>query len=151
MPRSTPSPPRKNAWFFSISLSLKHQLHGILESAHRCCSEGDIPMTHMLHISDEKFQVVETLAAERGQTAEELIDALVGEAWERACAKHDAAFQNDPDWLEGAREAAAEAAAGHATFYPSTEAFFRHLGADEDKLEAARRLDEAEGANANVR
>lgn len=101
-------------------------------------------MSHVVHISDDKYQVAETLAAERGQTPEELIDTLLNEAWERECARYDAAFHDDPGWLEGAREALAEAAAGQTTFYPSTEAFFRHLGAGEEELEAARRLDRAE-------
>ena len=100
-------------------------------------------MSHALHISDEHYQVMETLAAARGQTPEELVNTLLDEAWERECAKYDAAFHNDPDWKETARQAeAGEIEQG--TIYNSTEEFFRALGASEEELEAARRLDRGE-------
>ena len=100
-------------------------------------------MSHALHLSDEKYQVVEALASARGQTPEELVSTLLDEAWERECAKYDAAFQADPGWQETARQAEA-GTKGQTAFYPSTEAFFRHLGASEEELEAARRLDQEE-------
>ncbi len=65
----------------------------------------------------------------RGQTPEEFINSLLNEAWEQACAKYDAAFEQDPSWLEGAREALVQIEAGNSTVYPSSEAFFAHLGA----------------------
>jgi hypothetical protein len=97
-------------------------------------------MVHTLQISDDNYQRMETLAAGRGQTPEELVRSLLDEAWERECAKYDAAFHTDPGWLETAREAEA-GTEGQATSYPSTEAFFQHLGASEGLLRAARQLD----------
>ena len=99
-------------------------------------------MTHVLEIPDDRYQVLSSLAAERHQTPEEVLNALVDEEWERACAKYDAAFENDPEWAEGAREAMAESAAGQGTIYYSTEEFFRHLGASDELLDAARQLDQ---------
>lgn len=86
-------------------------------------------MSRILHISDERYEAIEALARERGQTPEEFINSLLDEAWEQACAKYDAAFEQDALWLEGAREALAQLEAGNSTVYPSTEAFFAHLGA----------------------
>jgi len=98
-------------------------------------------MGHVLHVTDDVFRVMTALAAERKQTPEELLRALLDAAWEEACAKYDAAFERDPEWLAGAREALAEADAGRVTSYPSTEAFLRHLGVGEEQLEDARRAD----------
>ena len=99
-------------------------------------------MGRTLHVSEEKYHVIEALAAQRSQTPEELLNDLVDEAWERACAQYDAAFEDDPAWIEGAREALAETGAGQASTYPSTEAFFQHLGASNDELERARAVDQ---------
>lgn len=100
-------------------------------------------MSHVLHLSDEKYQVMTTLASARGQTPEELVSTLLDEAWERECAKYDTAFHTDPGWEETARQAET-GTESQTTFYPSTEAFFRHLGASGEELEAARRLDQEE-------
>jgi hypothetical protein len=37
--------------------------------------------------SDERYEAVETLTRERGQTPEEFINTLLDEAWEQAYAK----------------------------------------------------------------
>jgi hypothetical protein len=84
-------------------------------------------MAHVLEIPDDRYHVLSSLAAERHQTPEEVLSALVDEEWQRACAKYDAAFGNDPEWVEGAREAMA--AAGQATIYQSEEEFFAALDA----------------------
>jgi hypothetical protein len=110
---------------------------------------GGAALGHVLHISDDTFHIMQTMAAERGQSPEELLDTLVDEAWEQECAKYDAAFQNDPDWQEAARKAEAGLNA-HGPIYPSTEAFFRHLGASEEELEAARRLDQTDDTDADA-
>lgn len=96
-------------------------------------------MSRVIGLSDERYHVAEQLAAEHGQSPEELIASLPDAAWERACAPYDAAFRADASWLEGAREALAEADAGQVTAFPSTEAFLRHLGATEEELDEARR------------
>lgn len=99
-------------------------------------------MSRVLRISEDRYSLLEQLAKERHQSVEEYLAALLDAAWEEECAKYDAAFENSPDWLEGAREALEEVRAGNTTFFPSTEAFFRHLGASEEELEAARKLDQ---------
>lgn len=105
-------------------------------------------MSHVLQISDELYKMMTTLAAERNQSAEELIHDLLDSAWEEACARYDAAFEDSADWLDGAREALAQADVGQVTSYPSTESFLRHLGAREEYLDAARRVDRGEPADA---
>ncbi len=86
-------------------------------------------MTHVLRVEDDRFQVLSSLAEKRHQTPEEVLNALVDEEWERACAKYDAAFENDAEWAEGAREAMAQSASGQGTIYQSTEEFFAALDA----------------------
>jgi hypothetical protein len=74
-------------------------------------------MSHVLHIADDAFRVMTTLAAERKQTPEQLLRALLDAAWEEACAKYDAAFEQDAGWLAGAQAALAEADAGQVNSY----------------------------------
>ncbi len=99
-------------------------------------------MSHVVHLSDEQYQIVEALAAAQKQTPEELIDALLARAWEELCATYDSAFEDDPSWLETAREAETNTAATGEQF-PSTEALFERLGANEEELARAHRLDQA--------
>ena len=98
-------------------------------------------MAHPVSLPDEQYELLVTLASQRNQPPESVLATLVDAAWEATCARYDAAFENDPDWQETARQVEA----GELTIiasYPSTEAFLRHLGADEHELEQARRLDQ---------
>lgn len=105
-------------------------------------------MGHTLPLSDEIYRAMRELADARGQTPEELVATLLADAWERECARYDAAFHADPDWLAAADEAARAAdQVPENPRYPSTEALFRALGAGEDDLDAARRLDANSGAS----
>ncbi len=106
-------------------------------------------MNHVLRVTDNTYHLLEVMAAERGVTPEQLLNSLVDEAWERECAQYDAAFEHDPGWQETARDAEV-GREGHSQVYPSTEAFFQHLGASADEIEAARRLDAAQTANADA-
>lgn len=108
-------------------------------------------MSHTVSISDECYQRLESLAAERGQNVEEFLNDLLADIWERECARYDAAFENDPEWIEGAWQALAEADARTTTHFPTTAAFMRHLGASEEELEAARKLDDQDTADADAR
>lgn len=96
-------------------------------------------MTHQLTVSDDRYQAVVEMAAARSQTPEELLTALIDEAWERTCAPYDAAFQNDPDWQESARTAAARSETPLGPVYSSTAELFRALGASEREVDGARR------------
>jgi hypothetical protein len=49
-------------------------------------------MSHVVQISDERYSLLERLAAERGKTAEEMLNTLLDELWEQECATYDAAF-----------------------------------------------------------
>jgi hypothetical protein len=80
-------------------------------------------MSHAVSMSDAAYQTMEALASQRGQTPEQLLSDLLAAAWEAACARYDAAFENDPAWLEGAREALEEAEADSVTAPASTEQF----------------------------
>lgn len=107
-------------------------------------------MSHLLQIalSDETYHAIETLAAGRGQSIEELLNSLVDDAWEQECAKYDAAFANDADWQESARRASEAAQAGQQSEgYSTTEEFFRRLGASEEKLEEVRQKEQQSHAN----
>jgi hypothetical protein len=56
---------------------------------------------------------------------------------------NDAAFANDPDWIAGAQEAIAESEAGQGQYFPSTEAFVRHLRGVDVEDETATQSDES--------
>ena len=101
-------------------------------------------MTHQLPLSDDSYRLVAQLASARGQSPEQVLQTLIAEAWERACAPYDAAFENDPDWQASAREAASRGDEPHGTVYSSTAEFFRALGASEREIEEVRRV---EGGN----
>lgn len=102
-------------------------------------------MTHQLTVSDDRYKTVVELAAARSQTPEELLTQLIDDAWERACAPYDAAFQNDPGWQESARLAATRSDAPPGGVYSSTAELFQALGASQDDVEEARRLDAKDG------
>lgn len=102
-------------------------------------------MSHIIHLSDERYQIVASLAAEEKKTPEELINLLIDQKQREAeYALVDAAFDNDPDWHKGIQQAAAEAETHQGTIYDSTEAFLRHLGANEDQLAAIRRIEQGD-------
>lgn len=100
-------------------------------------------MSHAVRLSDETYRVMRELADDRGQSPEELVAALLADAWERECARYDAAFHAGPDWLATADEVATDPTepVHEGSTYPSTETLFRALGAGENDLEVARRLD----------
>lgn len=98
-------------------------------------------MTRQLTLSEDRYQTIVEMAAARHQTPDELLAAIVDEAWERACAPYDAAFQNDPDWQVSAREAAARGNQPQSAIYSSTAALFEALGASQRDIEEAQRLD----------
>jgi hypothetical protein len=101
-------------------------------------------MTHRLVLSDDQQQIVAELALAfvGGQSPEEVTQTLLEEAWGRACASYDVAFDNDPAWLAGAQEAVAEVAAGPASSFRSTDAFLAHLEERQSDLDASQQLDE---------
>jgi predicted transcriptional regulator len=43
-------------------------------------------MSHAVRLSDETYRVMRELADDRGQSPEELVAALLADAWERECA-----------------------------------------------------------------
>ena len=103
-------------------------------------------MSHIVQISDERYSLLERLATEHGKTAEELLNALLDELWEQECAGYDAAFYNDPGWVESARQADETARGGQQRErYMSTEEFFRHLGASAERLDEVRRIEQGAG------
>lgn len=103
-------------------------------------------MTRQLTVSDDRYQALIEMAAARHQTPDELLAALVDEAWERACAPYDAAFQNDPDWQASAREAAARGDEPQGAVYSSTAELFQALGGSPQEIEEARRLEAGDDA-----
>src|SRR5579884_678385 len=103
-------------------------------------------MSHSIQLSDERYQMVESLASALKRTPEELIDILLDRAWEETSAAYDTAFEQDASWIETAREAEANTEATEAQF-PTTEALFERLGASEDHLAEARKLDQSASTN----
>lgn len=108
-------------------------------------------MTHQLTLSDDHYQTVVEMAAARGQTPEELLATLVDEAWERACAPYDTAFENDPDWQESARGAASRSTEPRGMVYSSTAEFLQALGADQNTVEEARRVEAGDDRQTDAR
>lgn len=95
-------------------------------------------MTHQFSLSDDRYQAIVEIAAAQGKSPDAVLAALIDEAWERACAPYDVAFQNDPDWQATAREAAARSDEPHGAIYPSTAAFLEALGASQSEVAQVR-------------
>lgn len=108
-------------------------------------------MTDHITLNDDQQRIVTQLARAHGQTPEEWLENLINDAWESACAKYDAAFENDPDWQESAREAATWGDEPRGTVYSSTAEFLEALGATHEEVERARRLDASDEPLANSR
>jgi len=100
-------------------------------------------MDTTLSLPPDAYEVLEQLATARGKTPEAVVRDLLDAAWEAECAKYDATFEQDPDWQETARQAEAGELTD-LTHFASTEEFFRHLGADDERIEAARRIDQGQ-------
>ena len=98
-------------------------------------------MDTTLTLTPDTYEILAQLATARGKTPEVVMSELLDAAWEAECAKHDTAFEHDPEWQEAARQAEAGELTD-LTHFASTEAFFRHLGADEERIAAARHLDQ---------
>lgn len=98
-------------------------------------------MTRQMTMSDDRYQEMVEMADAQGQTPDELLATLIDEAWERACAAHDAAFAQDPDWQASAQEAATPGDEPRGVIYPSTAAFFQALGASQHDIEQARQAE----------
>lgn len=88
-------------------------------------------MSHMLRLTDDRYLVAVSLASARGQTPEQFLDDLLAAAWEDACSQHDAAFESNPAWIEGAREALEQARAGGVSAPVATDEFLKRLDATE--------------------
>ena len=106
-------------------------------------------MGHAVPIADDTYAAISAIAASPGATADALIAQWLAEKVEdeRRMALVDAAFENDEEWISGAREAMEQAEPRHV--YQTLEEFFKALGADEEELEAARQLDQGE-EDANI-
>jgi len=98
-------------------------------------------MGHNIPVTDDTYEAISAIAASQGATADVLIAQWLAEKLEdeRHAAQVDAAFENDEEWVSGAREAMENHKQGHV--YQTLEEFFVALGADETHLEAARKLD----------
>jgi predicted transcriptional regulator len=82
-------------------------------------------MSQTLHISDETYQTIETLAREQGTTPEALAETLLRER----IAERQAIMLQNAEWAAGLDEALARAAHGENARYASTENFFAALDA----------------------
>ena len=99
-------------------------------------------MGHSVPVADDTYEAISAIAASQGATADTLIAQWLAEKLEdeQHAAQVDAAFENDEEWVSGAREAMENHKQGHV--YHTLEEFFVALGADEEELEAARQLDQ---------
>jgi|SRR5579884_191390 len=103
-------------------------------------------MSHTVRVSDAAYQAMETLASQRGQTREDLLSDLVAAAWEATCARYDAPFEDDLTWLDGAREALEQAAAGRVTAPSSSEQFLQRLNDHQSSNAPENSTDQVKGA-----
>ena len=108
-------------------------------------------MAHQLSLGDDLYRMLTELASAHGQTPDEALAALVDEAWEHECAPYDAAFHSDSDWQQSARDASHRADGQHSDTFDSTAELFQALGADAQKIEKARILDDVHGTHTDSR
>lgn len=80
-------------------------------------------MSHAVNVSDETYQVIETLAREQGTTPEQLAEALLKER----LAERQAILRQNAEWASGLDDALARVARHENPRYDSTEAFFAAL------------------------
>jgi predicted transcriptional regulator len=90
-------------------------------------------MSHAVHVSDETYRAIETLAREQGTTPEVLAETLLKER----LAEHEAILRQNAEWEAGLDEALAHAARGENPRYASTDAFFAAL--DEIPVEGSEK------------
>lgn len=81
-------------------------------------------MSRTLHVSDETYQTIETLAREQSTTPEAIAETLLRER----LAERLAVQRQNAEWAVGLDDALARSALGENTHYSSTEAFFAALG-----------------------
>lgn len=88
-------------------------------------------MTRILRlpVTDETYKVLTALAAKYNRTREALLEGWLEEKLEeeQEAAKYDAAFHNDPEWIEGAHKALEQAATEQGQVYQSAEEFLQAL------------------------
>lgn len=82
-------------------------------------------MSHALHVSDETYHDIETLARQRGTSPETLAETLLRER----LAERLALARQNAEWEAHLDEALARAARGENTQYADTDAFFAALDA----------------------
>lgn len=80
-------------------------------------------MSHAVHVSDETYHVIETLAREQGTTPEQVAETLLKER----IAERQAILRQNADWADGLDDALARAARHENPRYDSTGAFFAAL------------------------
>ncbi|HKV84878.1 MAG TPA: hypothetical protein VJN88_09995 [Ktedonobacterales bacterium] len=81
-------------------------------------------MSRTLHISDETYETIETLAREQRTTPEAIAETLLRERLTERLAVQ----RQNAEWAAGLDDALARSARGENTRYSSTEAFFAALG-----------------------
>ena len=82
-------------------------------------------MSHAVHVSDETYQAIETLAQQQGITPESLTEMLLKER----LAEREAILRQNAEWGAHLDEALARAARGANPQYASTESLFAALDA----------------------
>jgi hypothetical protein len=80
-------------------------------------------MSHAVHVSDETYDAIETLAQQQGTTPEALAETLLRER----LAERRAIQQQNEEWAAGLDDALARAGREENARYESTEAFFAAL------------------------
>lgn len=85
--------------------------------------------TLQLPLPEQTYKALAKIAEEHELTPEALLQAWLDEKLEeeQEAASYDAAFHPDPEWVEGARQAAEQANAGQGKVYHSTEEFLQAL------------------------
>lgn len=80
-------------------------------------------MSQAIHVSDETYRAIETLARQQGIAPEALAETLLKER----IAQHAAILRQNAEWEAGLDEALARAARGENAQYASLDAFFAAL------------------------
>lgn len=108
-------------------------------------------MSHTLSLSDDQYDMLAQIAHAAGKTPEDMLDALLLEAWERLCARYDEAFERDPDWQASIREGANRGDAPRGRVFYSLDEFIEALDEGQEGHETTEQAQSLDGQQNTAR
>lgn len=108
-------------------------------------------MSHTISLSDDQYDMIAQIAQDVGKAPEEMLDALLLEAWERVCARYDEAFARDPDWQASIQEGANRGDEPRGKVYDSLDEFIEALEKGQDGTEPTEHVQSLDGQQNTAR